>query len=157
VPEGDRPLARLLALDREAPPGERSVHGANTAQFVWILNEIEILATPEAVFDELSDQRDEMGWSPTMASVELLSGEPITVGSRLRCRWTGTSDNEAVDTDYARPHRWAMQFTSRLLRAVSPSAATVVTRDRHGAMLMLIAKGRSSWNSGPSPSWRSSR
>ena len=50
-------------------------------------NEIEIEAPPEAVFDELSDQRREMRWSAKMRSVELLSGEPIGVGSRLRARW----------------------------------------------------------------------
>jgi uncharacterized protein YndB with AHSA1/START domain len=80
-------------------------------------NEIEILASPEAVFDELSDQRNEMRWSPTMESVELLSGEPITVGSRLRARWAGTPDNEVVYTEYARPRRWAMRFTSWLMVA----------------------------------------
>ena len=80
-------------------------------------NEIEIHASPEAVFDELSDQRHEMRWSPTMRSVELLSGEPITVGSRLRARWAGTPGNVVVYTDYTRPSRWAMRFTSWLMIA----------------------------------------
>jgi|SRR5215813_4902196 len=84
---------------------------------VQFQNEIEIHASPEAVFDELSDQRHEMRWSPTMRSVELLSGEPITVGSRLRARWAGTPGNAVVYTEYARPGRWAMRFTSWLMVA----------------------------------------
>ena len=75
-------------------------------------NEIEILAPPEAVFDALSDQRNEMNWSPKMRSVELLSSEPITVGSRLHARWAGTPNNAVVYTEYTRPRRWAMRFTS---------------------------------------------
>ena len=84
---------------------------------VQFRNEIEIHTSPEAVFDELSDQRHEMRWSPKMRSVELLSGEPITVGSRLRARWAGTPGNDVVYTEYARPKRWAMRFTSWLMVA----------------------------------------
>lgn len=78
-------------------------------------NEIEILASPEVVFDELSDQRHEMRWSPHMRSVKLLSDEPIAVGSRLRARWAGTPENDVVYTEYVRPRRWAMRFTSWLM------------------------------------------
>jgi hypothetical protein len=37
--EGGRPPSRPVALDRQAPPGERPVQGgaATTAQLVWIL------------------------------------------------------------------------------------------------------------------------
>jgi uncharacterized protein YndB with AHSA1/START domain len=80
-------------------------------------NEIEIEAAPEVVFDELSDQRHEMRWSPKMRSVELLTGEPITAGSRLRARWAGTPGNDVVYTEYERPKRWAMRFTSWLMVA----------------------------------------
>lgn len=91
-------------------------------------NEIEIGAPPEEVFDELSDQRHEMRWSPKMRSVELLTGEPIGVGSRLRARWAGTPRNTVVYTDYARPRRWAMRFSSWLMVAetsgeLAPSGA----------------------------------
>jgi uncharacterized protein YndB with AHSA1/START domain len=80
-------------------------------------NEIEITAPPEVVFDELSDQRHEMRWSPRMQTVVLLSDEPIRIGSRLRARWSGTPDNDVVYTEYARPRRWAMRFTSWLMVA----------------------------------------
>ena len=46
---------------------------------IIVADEIEIHASPEAVFDELSDQRHEMRWSPKMRSVESISGEPIRV------------------------------------------------------------------------------
>ena len=84
---------------------------------VQFQNEIEIHASPDVVFDELSDQRHEMRWSPKMRSVELLSGEPITVGSRLRAQWAGTPGNDVVYTEYARPKRWAMRFSSWMMVA----------------------------------------
>lgn len=80
-------------------------------------NDIEIDGAQEAVFDELSDQRNEMRWSPTMRSVELLTDEPITVGSRLTARWAGTPRNDVIYTEYERPRRWAMRFTSWLMVA----------------------------------------
>jgi hypothetical protein len=82
---------------------------------VIFTNEVEIDATPHSVFDELSDQRHELRWSPKMRSVELLDGEPIRVGSRLRARWAGTPPNTVVYTEYERPRRWAMRFTSWLM------------------------------------------
>ena len=45
-------------------------------------NQIDIEASPEAVFDELSDVRHEQRWSDKLKSVELLTPEPIAVGSR---------------------------------------------------------------------------
>jgi hypothetical protein len=84
---------------------------------VQFQNEIEIHASPDVVFDELSDQRHEMRWSPKMRSVELLSGEPIGVGSRLRARWAGTPGSDVVYIEYTRPRRWAMRFTSWLMVA----------------------------------------
>jgi uncharacterized protein YndB with AHSA1/START domain len=88
------------------------------------LNEIEIQASPEEVFDELSDQRHELRWSPKIRSVELLSDEPITVGSRLRARWQGTPSSDVVYTEYARPTSWAMRFTSWLMVAETSGQLT---------------------------------
>lgn len=82
---------------------------------VAFTNEVEIAASPEEVFDELNDQRHEMRWSPKMRSVELLTDEPIRVGTRLRARWAGTPQNDVVYTEYDRPTRWAMRFTSWLI------------------------------------------
>jgi hypothetical protein len=113
---------------------------------VQFQNEIEIHASPEAVFDELSDQRHEMCWSPKLRSVELLSGEPVTVGSRLRARWAGTPGNTVVYTEHARPTRWAMRFTSWLMIAetagdLSPTTTRLVSRfdaRPHGWMRLVF-------------------
>ncbi len=100
-------------------------------------NEAEIDASPAEVFDELSDQRHEMRWSPKMRSVELLTGEPIGVGSRLHARWAGTPPNDVVYTEYERPKRWAMRFTSGLIVVV-----TSVDLEPSGAGTRLVSTWR---------------
>lgn len=83
---------------------------------VQFRNEIVIQASPEAVFDEMSDLRNEMRWQPKMRSVELLSEEPISVGSRLRARWAGSPINDVVYCEYERPVRWRTEYSSPLMR-----------------------------------------
>lgn len=99
---------------------------------VQFRDEIEIPASSEAVFDELSDKRHEMRWSPKMRSVELLSGEPISEGSHLRARWAGTPSNDVIYTEYTRRKRWAMRFTSWLMVAETAQELTAI---RTGARL----------------------
>ena len=79
---------------------------------VQFVNEIDIAASPESVFNELSDLRNELRWSPKMRSVTLLSGEPISVGSRLEARWSGTPRNQVVYTAFEFPKRWGAAYRS---------------------------------------------
>ena len=85
---------------------------------VQFRNEIDIEAPAATVFDELSDLRHEMRWSPQMRSVELLTGEPIKVGSRLRARWAGSPMNDVRYLEYQRPARWVTESTSWMLRVI---------------------------------------
>ncbi len=78
-------------------------------------NQIDIEASPEAVFDELSDVRHEQRWSDKLKSVELLTPEPIKVGSRLRAKWSGAPENEVVYRAYERPSRWITESKSWML------------------------------------------
>ena len=82
---------------------------------VTFRNEIDIEASPEAVFDELSDVRHEQRWSDKLKSVELLTPEPIGVGSRLRAKWSGAPENELVYRAFDRPHRWITESRSWML------------------------------------------
>lgn len=78
-------------------------------------NQIDIQAAPELVFDELSDVRHEQRWSDKLRSVELLTPEPVGVGSRLRAKWSGAPVNDLVYREYERPVRWRTESTSWLM------------------------------------------
>ena len=82
---------------------------------VTFRNEIDIEASPEAVFDELSDVRHEQRWSDKLTAVELLTPEPIGVGSRVRAKWSGAPVNDLVYRVYHRPHRWVTESRSWML------------------------------------------
>jgi uncharacterized protein YndB with AHSA1/START domain len=93
-----------------------------------IESSVDIARPPQQVFDYLSDLRNERDWNPTLRSVQLLTGEPIGVGSRFRARWAGSSDNTVEYTRYDRPHDWASAAVSRLMdinfsARVTPSRA----------------------------------
>ena len=63
-------------------------HSDRSRRHQWspLYNQIDIEASPEAVFDELSDVRHEQRWSDKLTSVELLTPEPVGLGSRLRAK-----------------------------------------------------------------------
>ncbi|HVF04292.1 MAG TPA: SRPBCC family protein [Frankiaceae bacterium] len=82
---------------------------------VTFRNEIDIDASPEAVFDELSDVRHEQRWSDKLKSVELLTPEPIGVGSRVRAKWSGAPENDVVYREFDRPRRWVTESRSWML------------------------------------------
>ena len=82
---------------------------------VTFRNQIDIEASPEAVFDELSDVRHEQRWSDKLTSIELLTPEPIQVGSRLRAKWSGAPENELVYRQFDRPFQWVTESRSWML------------------------------------------
>ena len=98
---------------------------------VRIVNEIDVEASPETAFDELSDLRNEMRWSPKMRTAELLSGEPITVGSRFRAGWAGTPSMNVVYTSYERPSRWGASYASWLMVGETAAEVTPTTSGSH--------------------------
>jgi uncharacterized protein YndB with AHSA1/START domain len=82
---------------------------------VVLENSVDIARPPAAVFDYLSDLRNEKQWNPKMRSVRLLTGEPIGVGSRYRARWAGSPDNTVEYTVFDRPNAWASVANSRMM------------------------------------------
>src|SRR5215204_3777709 len=83
-------------------------------------NVIEIAAPAEKVFDFVVDVRSEPQWNPQMLHAEMLTPEPIGVGTRFRVRF-GRRVGEALieDIRVSRPHSWAAVSRSRALEVLS--------------------------------------
>src|SRR5688572_31620062 len=82
---------------------------------VVLENSVDIALPPAQVFDYLSDLRNEKQWNPKMRSVQLLTGEPIGVGTRYQARWAGSPDNIVEYTRFDRPHEWASIADSKMM------------------------------------------
>jgi carbon monoxide dehydrogenase subunit G len=78
-------------------------------------NEIAIAAPIEVAFAELSDQRNEKRWSPSMEYVELLTPEPIGVGSKLRAKWARSPEAEVTYVEFQRPILWVTRSTTKMM------------------------------------------
>lgn len=72
------------------------------------------LAVPiDTAFSLLSDQRNEKEWNPSCRFVELLTPEPVGVGTRYRARWDGGPEMSLEVIEHDAPARW----TTRALAA----------------------------------------
>jgi len=67
-----------------------------------------IASTPERVFDTLADLRRETEWNSRVSSAELLSGEPVGLGSRFAIVNGGTSYDVTI-TACDRPSRLVVE------------------------------------------------
>lgn len=76
---------------------------------------IDIDAPAEVVFDELADQRNEERWSKEVREVELLTPEPVGVGSRYRARWAKAPRCTVTYVRYERPRQWVAEIRSWML------------------------------------------
>lgn len=100
-----------------------------------ITGTIRILAPAERVFDTAADSRNEPAFNPAMTQVELLTGEPIGLGTRFRARMGNGMDMDVELTAFDRPHLLASVTTSPLMETTgtlsfSPDAeATMMTWD----------------------------
>lgn len=95
---------------------------------VALENSVDIALPQQAVFDYLSDLRNEREWNPKMRSVQLLTTEPIGIGTRYRARWAGSPDTVVECTRFDRPHEWAATAASKMMTVrfsalVTPNAA----------------------------------
>jgi diacylglycerol O-acyltransferase len=83
-------------------------------------NVIEIAAPAEKVFDFVVDVRNEPLWNPQMLDAEMLTPEPIEVGTTFRVRF-GRNVREGLieDIQINRPRSWAAVSRSRTLDVVS--------------------------------------
>jgi Wax ester synthase-like Acyl-CoA acyltransferase domain/Polyketide cyclase / dehydrase and lipid transport len=94
--------------------GGRSQHRGTTA----VVNVIDIAAPREKVFDFVVDVRNEPRWNPQLLQAEMLTPEPIGVGTTFRVGF-GRGVGEALieDTKIDRPGSWAAISRSRALDA----------------------------------------
>lgn len=98
-----------------------------------ISGSIRIDAPADLVFDTVADSRFEPSFNPAMTSVELLSPEPVGLGSRFRARMgRGGMDMVVELTEFDRPSRLASRTTSPMMET---SGTLTFTRDA-GATLM---------------------
>jgi len=114
---------------------------------VVLENSVEIAVSPQEAFDYLSDMRTEAEWNPNVRSVQLLTGDPIGVGSRYRCRWAGGPETVVEYTRFQRPDEWASVGDSPILTirfaaqvAPIPSGSRLTVRMElipHGPAMML--------------------
>lgn len=97
---------------------------------------IRIEAPLEEVFDTAADSRNEPSFNPAMTQVELLTSEPIGVGSRFRARMGKAGMDMLVElTEFDRPYRLgsvttsSMMETSGTLSFTADAEATVMAWD----------------------------
>jgi uncharacterized protein YndB with AHSA1/START domain len=81
-----------------------------------ITGSIRIAATPERVFDAVADSRLEPSFNPAMGEVELLSPEPIGLGTRFRARMANTGAEMLIElTAFDPPRQLASRTTSSMM------------------------------------------
>lgn len=97
---------------------------------------IRINASLGQVFDTAADSRNEPSFNPAMTQVELLTREPVGLGTRFRARMGKAGMDMVVElTEFDRPHRLgsvttsSRMDTSGTLRFVADGDATLMTWD----------------------------
>ena len=109
---------------------------------VVLENSADVGVPPQEAFDYLSDLRNEAGWNPKMRSVQLLTGDPIGIGSRYRVRWAGSPDVIVEYTQYERPGQWATVADSQTMTIRFSARVTPVPSGSHLAVRMeLLPRG----------------
>lgn len=103
---------------------------------VNVTGSVRIAAPPERVFDVVADSRNEPSFNPAMTDVEMLTPEPVGLGTRFRARMGRAGTVMLVElTQVDRPHRLgsvttsSMMETSGSLTFAPDDAATVMTWD----------------------------
>jgi uncharacterized protein YndB with AHSA1/START domain len=82
-----------------------------------VAGQIQIAAPPERVFDAAADSRHEPSFNPAMTSVELLTPEPIGLGSRFRAHMGRNDLQMLVElTAFDRPRRLGSVTTSSMMQ-----------------------------------------
>ncbi len=98
-----------------------------------VTGSITIAAPPERVFDTAADSRNEPTFNPAMTRADLLTPEPVGLGSRFRAQM-GRADMEMLVelTEFDRPHRLASVTTSA---AMTTSGTLTFTPDGVGTRM----------------------
>lgn len=105
-----------------------------TARGSRVTGSIRISAPPERVFDMVADSRHEPSFNPAMTEVELLTPEPVGLGSRFRARMGRAGTVMLVElTEFDRPRRVGSVTTSPIM---ATSGSLTFTPDA-GATVMV--------------------
>ena len=74
----------------------------------------QIECPPEVAFEMMADVRNEVRWNDDVSSAELLTDEPIGLGSRFATRhpWP-LGRMESTITEFERPHRFGTRTTAK--------------------------------------------
>jgi hypothetical protein len=104
--------------------------------------EIEIAASPEAVFDLCADLRNELEWNPDARSIVKLDDLPLGEGTQFQARWAGAPETRVRIVRYERPRTWttesaALGLTIRTTGTLEPAGE----RTRYTVVLELRARG----------------
>ena len=83
---------------------------------VRIADQLSISAPIEVVFDTVVDTRNEPAYNPAMTSVELLTPEPIGLGTQFRAMMGEPGLEMLVEvTGYERPYLYGVETVSSIL------------------------------------------
>lgn len=81
-----------------------------------VTGNIRIAAPPQRVFDTAADSRNEPSFNSAMTAVDLLTPEPVGLGSRFRARMGSAGMEMLVElTEFDRPHRLGSLTTSSMM------------------------------------------
>lgn len=81
-----------------------------------VVGKVRIAAPLERVFDTVADSRNEPSFNPAMTEVELLTPEPVGLGTRFRARMGKAGMDMLVElTEFDRPHRLGSLTTSSMM------------------------------------------
>lgn len=88
----------------------------------------------ERVFDTVADSRNEPSFNPAMTTVELLTPEPIGLGTRFQARMGKRGMDMLVElTEFDRPHRLGSLTTSSMME----TSGTLTFSTQTDATLMV--------------------
>ena len=97
-----------------------------------VAGRVRIAAPVELVFDTAADSRNEPGFNPAMARVDLLTAEPVGLGSRFRARMSNGMDLVVELTAFDRPHRIESVTKSSIMET---SGALTFSSDGRAALM----------------------
>ena len=107
-----------------------------------IENMLDIATPAERVFDFVVDVRNEPRWNPQILHAEMLTSEPLGVGTTFRVRFgRGVGDGLINDTKINRPRSWAAIGRSRAAigrsRALDAESAGEINDITGGCRLIM--------------------
>ena len=101
-----------------------------------VVHRLDVDAAPETVFDHVVDLRTEPVWNPAARRVELLTDDPVGLGSRFRGAWRGFGTAAAEVVAFDRPRHWRTRVRFRGLDV--DIVGDVAPRDGHSHLTLTL-------------------